>query len=137
MRPSATTFCLNPGWRWSRSSRTSPTVLPSARVERPPPINFAKFAVTLTSIAIGATFRSVVPAGEGRATELHIVDQLSDGRVVAAERALRVPPQLHDTKVHSERVEEQQAADERIAGLENLLDYLDRLNRAHYAGQRA
>src|SRR5438105_15403349 len=105
MRPSATTFRLKPGCRSSRSSRTSPIVLPSARVERSPPISFAKFAVTLTSIAIATVLSADVPAGEGRAAELDIVDQFGDGRVVAAQRALRVAPQLHNAEVHRERVE--------------------------------
>src|SRR5438093_4633437 len=134
MRPSATTFCLKPGWRWSRSSRTSPIVLPSARVERCPPINFAKFAVTLTSIAIGSAVSAVMSAREGRAAEFYVVDQLCDRRVIAAQRALGIPPQFHNAEVHCERVEQQQTADERVADLEDLLDDLDRLDRAHYSG---
>src|SRR2546423_10658524 len=103
MRPSATTFRLKPGCRSSRSSRTSPIVPPSARVERSPPISFAKFAVTLTSIAIATVLSAVVPAGERRAAELHVIDQLVDGGVVTAQRALRVAPQLHDAEANADR----------------------------------
>src|SRR3990172_7535976 len=135
MRPSATTFCLKPWWRCSRSSNTSPIVLPCAFADRSPPISFAKLAVTLTSIAIGPSLSAVMSAGKRRTAKTFVVDQLRYRGVVSAERTLRIPPQLHDAEVHRERIEQQQPADERLADPKHLLDPLDRLDRAHDSRQ--
>src|SRR5213592_836499 len=53
------------------------------------------------------------PGGLDRrhAAELLVVDQALDGRVVAAERALRVPPQVDPPERHVGALEDQQLAD--------------------------
>src|SRR5580704_12712772 len=46
------------------------------------------------------------------AAELEVVDELGDGWIRAAHRAVRALPQLQLTEFHSQRIEEQQAPDE-------------------------
>ena len=76
--------------------------------------------------------------GFGRdAAELLVVDELGDGGVVAADRALGILAQLEFAEAHVERVDEQQAADERLALAEDELDDLSGLNDADQAGKNA
>ena len=71
------------------------------------------------------------------ATELVVVDQLGDRRVVAAHRALRIAADLEFLERHLESVVEQQPADERGAFAEDQLDRLRRLDAADQTRQNA
>ncbi len=64
------------------------------------------------------------------AAELLVVDELGDGGVEAADRALGILAQLEFAEAHVERVDQQQPADERIALAENQLDDLGGLDDA-------
>src|SRR4029077_316406 len=67
--------------------------------------------------------------------ELFVIDELMNCRVVAANRARRVPAQTQLAEAHAQRVEEQEATGERFADAENELDRLHRLERADDAGE--
>ena len=69
------------------------------------------------------------------AAELVVVDQLGDGRVRAADGAVGVLAQLEGAEVHAERVDQQQAADERLADAEDELDDLGGLDDADRPGR--
>src|SRR5712692_9482020 len=56
---------------------------------------------------------SLVIAGERRAAEPLVIDQLRYRRVVATEGALRVLTQLDHAELHGQRIEEKQAAHKR------------------------
>src|SRR5215204_5095210 len=70
-----------------------------------------------------------------QAAELFVVDQLLHRRVLAADGALRVFPQLQLAEAQLPRVEEEQPVNQRLAPAEDELDGLVRLNRADDAGQ--
>src|ERR1700677_137073 len=55
----------------------------------------------------------------------------------AAERAIGIFAQLEFTEAHGERVEQEQAANERLADADDELQRLGGLNRAHYSGKHA
>src|SRR5262249_1535703 len=82
-------------------------------------------------------------AGRGRrllaaqAAELLVVDQLRDRRPVAADRALRVAPDLELAERHLHRVVRRQPAEERLALAQDQLHRLGRLDAADQAGQDA
>ena len=69
------------------------------------------------------------------AAELVVVDQLLDGRVVAAQRTLWIAAQLDFAELHLERIENQQSADERIALAQRKLDDLRGLDASDDSGQ--
>ena len=69
--------------------------------------------------------------------ELDVVDVVGDGRVVAADRALGVAAEADLRELRLERVEEEQAADERLADPERELQRLVGLERADDPGQDA
>ncbi len=71
------------------------------------------------------------------AAERLVVDELGDRRLVAAHRAVGVLLELQLAPAHAQRVEEQQPADERLAGAEDQLDGLQRLQRADDPRQHA
>ena len=71
------------------------------------------------------------------AAEFVVVNELGDGSMRAAHRAVRILPQLEFTELHSQRVEKQQAPREILAGTEDELDRLHRLNRADDSRQHA
>ena len=50
----------------------------------------------------------------GHTAELFVVDELGDGRMVAADRAFGIAPQLQFAELHSQRVVQHQATDERL-----------------------
>src|SRR5205085_2267201 len=66
-----------------------------------------------------------------------IVDEARHGWLVAAERACGVLVERQLAELHRQRVDEQQAADQRLAGTEDDLDRLGGLERADDAGQHA
>ena len=69
--------------------------------------------------------------------KLFVVDQLMDRTMVAANRARRILAQPQFAEAHSQRVKEQEPADQRFADAEDQLDRLHGLNRADDAGQNA
>ena len=83
--------------------------------------NALLYARTHPTRAVAGTFhvvsfiqfcRSVLAAGmlvRRQATEYLIVDQFSHRRVVAAQRAVGVPPQLHLAELHRQGIYQQQA----------------------------
>ena len=71
------------------------------------------------------------------AAELVVVDQFFDGRVRAADGAVGILAELEVAEVHAQRVDQQEAADERLADAEDELDDLGRLDDADEAGQDA
>src|SRR5439155_13954066 len=64
-----------------------------------------------------------------QAAELLVIDEFLDRRSRSADRALGVLAQLELPKLHPERVEDEETADERVAPPEEKLDRLDRLDR--------
>src|ERR1700687_402885 len=72
-----------------------------------------------------------------RGAEACVVDVLGDRRVRAADRTRRVAAQLDLAERRVERVEQQVAADERLADAEQQLDRLVRLKRSDHARQDA
>ena len=69
--------------------------------------------------------------------ELLVIDQLSDCRIFAARRAIRIFAQLEFAKLHAQGVYEQQAPDQRIPGTKNQLYSLSGLNHADQPGQNS
>ena len=69
------------------------------------------------------------------AAELVVVDELGDRRVGAADGAVGIFAQLQGAEAHAESIDQQQAADQRLADAENQLDGLGRLDDADEAGQ--
>src|SRR5947209_171150 len=69
--------------------------------------------------------------------ELFVVNQALERRVLAADGARRVFPELQLAEAKVPRVEPKQAVDERLGPAEDELDGLVRLNRADDAGQKA
>src|SRR5438552_613917 len=65
------------------------------------------------------------------ATEFLVVDQLLDRGVRAADRALRVLPQLQLAELHAKGVEHEEAADQRVAFTEEEFDRLACLDRSY------
>ena len=66
-----------------------------------------------------------------------VVDEFLDRGVIAADRALGILAQLQFAEAHAERIDQQQAADERVAFAQNELDDLSGLDDADQAGQNA
>ena len=80
---------------------------------------------------------AAVAAAGANAAELLVVDRAFDRRMIAADRARRIAPQLQLAELHAPGVVEQQPPDERRAGAENQLDRFGRLDGADDAGQHA
>ncbi len=75
--------------------------------------------------------------GLPNAAELLVVDQLVDGWILPADRALRVLLQAQLTEPHAQRIEQQQSANQRHASTDDQLDGLVGLQRPDDAGQHA
>jgi hypothetical protein len=69
--------------------------------------------------------------------KLVVVDELGDGRVRTAYRAVGILPELQLAELHSERVEDEESADERLAGADDELDRLGRLDAPDHAREHA
>src|ERR1035441_9984011 len=63
-------------------------------------------------------------AGERNRAEALVVDRLGDGRVLTADRALRVTRDAELAEAHVEGVDGKQAAGERLPDAEAQLDHL-------------
>ena len=72
-----------------------------------------------------------------RAAERVVVDQPGDGRVLAAERAVRVLADLQLAVLHLEGVVDHQPADQRVADAGEQLDRLVDLDRADAGAEHA
>src|SRR5437867_3215810 len=72
-----------------------------------------------------------------QAAELLVVDEFLDRRIRSADRALGVLAQLELPELHPERVEDEEAADQRVAPPEEKFDRLDRLDRSDNAREHA
>src|SRR5260370_3085586 len=116
-----------PGWRVSTLMISSRSVAPSAATLRSPPTVGRNMDGT----------RKLAKGCNRCATECLVVDQLVNGRVVAAQPTRRVARDLHLAELHAQAVEHHQSIHQRIAQVENQLDRLDRLNRADDAAHRA
>src|SRR5213083_1387765 len=114
------TFFVIPGYRDSRSSRTSASVAPSAPTLASPPACLRRIIGSFTVTVIVVRCSSLGPRGD--AAELLVVDQLGDRRLLAAHRAVGVPADLHLLELHRQRVVEQQPALERLALAGQQLD---------------
>src|SRR5690242_9716107 len=99
-----------PGCRRSTLSISSRSVVPSAATIRSPPTVGRSMAGTRTL----AICRSAQRRYRG-ATERLVVDELRNGGVIAAERAVRIARDLHLAELHAQAVEQQQPIDQRIA----------------------
>src|SRR5918994_404076 len=71
------------------------------------------------------------------AAELLVVDELGDGRVLAADGAVGVLAELHLAEAHVQGVVEQKPSDERLADPEYELDGLGSLDGSDGAGKDA
>src|SRR5438094_8998668 len=71
----------------------------------------------------------------GRGAESLVVDVRGDRRMVAARWALRIAAELDLAEARLERIEEEEASDERLADPEQQLDSLVSLERADDARQ--
>ena len=66
-----------------------------------------------------------------------VVDVLGNRRVITTHRAILVSPQLERSELHLERVVLEQAADQRVAALEDDLCSLGGLKRTDGAWKQA
>src|SRR6266542_3256910 len=113
-----------PGWRDSRSFRTSPRLAPSTSTTAWPSVCFRRIVGSFTFTAISVlpshgrrdpVLRLLRHAAGRDPTEQVVVDELGHGGLVAAHRAGRVALDLHGLEVHLQRVEDQEAAHEGLA----------------------
>src|SRR5436189_571711 len=128
--PSASTFFVTPGYRDSRSFRTSPSVAPSAVTLAWSSANLRRIVGSLTVTGIGFSNSSYGSGGD--AAELLVIDQPRDGRLFATHGAVGVPADLHLLEVHMQSVVQEEASLERIALPRRDLDRLGRLDRADH-----
>src|SRR6266545_4936463 len=121
---------LMPGKRRSRSASSSPIVLPSPCTTFSPCVWTRSGAGTRTS--------TISPSGGSHraAAERLVVDQLLDGRVVAAERALRIAADLDLAELHRQRIVEEQAVHQWLAQPQDQLHRLGRLDDPDHPRQR-
>src|SRR5215470_2641962 len=75
--------------------------------------------------------------GAGCRGALAMNRQIADGRVLAAERTLRIPSELHLAHAHAEGVIRHEAPDERLPDPEEKLHGLSRLYHSDHAWERA
>ena len=69
--------------------------------------------------------------------KLVVVDQLGDGRMRSADRAIGVLAQLEFAELHVQGIDQQQPADQRLALAQNQFDDFSRLHHADESGQNA
>src|SRR5207249_3848078 len=68
--------------------------------------------------------------GGMNAAKLFVIDELRDGGMGAAHRAIGILSQLQLAKLHAKGIEDQESADERLTDSQNQLDRLHRLDGA-------
>ena len=69
-----------------------------------------------------------------QAAEFFVIDQLMDRRLVAAQRTIRITPQLERVDLHRQSVEAEQTADQAFAFAQNKLNRFQRLDDADQTG---
>src|SRR5207245_1435817 len=133
----------------ARSSSSSRTVPPSASTSRSPPVCSRSVGGILTTLMPAPVPAKPAPPLLGRlrraygsrvstaGAELDVVDVLGDRRRFAADRAGGIAAQRDLVERRGQRVEEEQAADQRRADSQRELQRLVRLQRADDAGQDA
>src|SRR5438477_4255068 len=131
--PSARTFFVTPGYRDSRSFRTSPSVAPSADTLAWSPANLRRIVGSLTVTGIGFSNSSYGSGGD--TAELLVIDQLRDGRLFATHGAVGVPADPHLLEVHMQSVVQEETSLERVALPRRDRDRLGRLDRADHTRQ--
>src|SRR4029450_6056912 len=125
---SATMFFVIPGYRDSRLARRSRSVPPSASTSASPPACLRRMVGSFTRTDIGESLllpsrhggrHAVLGLGRGlpgrETAERLVVDELGDGRFFPAHRAIGIPPNAHGREVHGLGIEQQEAADQRLA----------------------
>ena len=73
----------------------------------------------------------------GDAAEFLIIDELGDGRMIAAHRALRIAPQLQFAEAHRQRIVQHQPANQGLADAQDQLHGFGGLNQSDRSGQNA
>src|SRR5437868_4528747 len=106
-----------PGWRRSMFEISSRSVEPSAATTRSPPTVGRNMLGTRTLAIYRSTERR-----HGRTAERLVIDELVDGRVVAAQRAVGIARNFDLAEFHAQAVEEQQAVHQRLAQAKQQLD---------------
>src|SRR5919106_1426307 len=132
-----------PGYRVSRSSSTSRTVVPSPSTWPSPPVCVRRTdgTFTRTGTASGSCrgrslgLRRRLPRGQP--AERLVVDQLGHRGVLPAHGAVGVPPQLHRGELVTHRVVQHQRAGQGLPHVEDELDGLHGLDRADDPGEHA
>src|SRR6516164_5218448 len=69
--------------------------------------------------------------------EFLIVDELGDGRMIAADRAIGITPQFQFAELHSEGVVEDQAPDQRLARAEDQFHGFGGLDQSNGSRQNS
>src|SRR5262245_9491165 len=131
---SASTFLVMPGYFASRSVRTSRSVAPSAPTRASPPACLRRIVGSLTVTDMSVGLLASLGSG-GHAAERLVVDQLRDRGLLAADRAVGVPPDPDLLEAHVQGVVQQQPALQGLALAREQLDRLGRLDRADHARQ--
>src|SRR5437667_2614562 len=111
---------------------SSRSVAPSAATMRSPPTVGRSMEGTRTFAIAALTQRR-----NWRGAERLVVDELVDGRIVTAQRAVRIARDAHLAELHAQAVEQHQPIHQRIAQVEDELDRLGCLNGADDAAHRA
>src|SRR3970040_3044348 len=73
----------------------------------------------------------------GHPAELLVVDEICNRRMIAADRTLRISPDLHLTEFERQGIEEDQAVDQRFPCAQDQLDRLERLQAPDDSAQHA
>ena len=84
------------------------------------------FPISAPSAACGSFCLSSV----AQAAEFLVVDQLVNRRVIAADRAGGIAPQIERVDLHRERIEVEQTAHQSLAFAKDDLDRLERFDHA-------
>src|ERR687892_659883 len=132
-----------PGYRDSRSSSTSRTVVPSPSTWPSPPVCDRRTDGTFTRTGTvshsgrGRPLRLRRRLPRGQPAERLVVDQLGHRGVLPAHGAVRIPPQLHRGELVAHRVVQHQRAGQGLPHVEDELDGLHGLDRADDPGEHA
>src|SRR3990172_7493507 len=73
----------------------------------------------------------------GHPAELVVIDEICNRRMIAADRTLRISPDLHLTEFERQGIEEDQAVDQRFPCAQDQLDRLERLQAPDDSAQHA
>src|SRR5262249_13553342 len=140
--PCVNRSALLPALRSSSRWRTcQPNTASTSRAKaRPPTAIHAAKGFLDSSLGCGSgdwLGMSVSVDGAGRRGTLAMNRQIADGRVLAAERTLRIPSELHLAHAHAEGVVSHETPDEWFTDPEEKLHGLSRLYHSDHAWQHA